>query len=365
MSAVTEPVPWTAPSGAAALHAGLGSRAELLGRAFALGADAFALVLDGSPEDLWRRGAGALWSLDPGAGALPLRCSFGAAVLVDPEADAVAALVLAEDRMADQRNRAPRSPSATASSSSRSCGPSSRRPPSTRSTSPSSPPASRRGSGSTRSTAPSSVAPPSSTTSARSRSTGDRREARAARRRRAGADAPAHDHRRRAGGRDARLRRRRRQPVPQGVGRLHRQHGPRRRVAARRAARRHVLLGGLGVDALRALPPRRCVPRLRRRDRLGAAVGQADRRTSRRSTRPTRGAWRTRSSCRSATPTAPCSASSTSAPRRAGSARPTRTSRCSRSSCVTPPAQCSARRTRRTTPRTVAGSRSCCGCRRS
>ena len=107
MSAVTEPVPWTAPSGAAALHAGLGSRAELLGRAFALGADAFALVLDGSPEDLWRRGAGALWSLDPGAGALPLRCSFGAAVLVDPEADAVAALVLAEDRLANQRNRAP------------------------------------------------------------------------------------------------------------------------------------------------------------------------------------------------------------------------------------------------------------------
>ena len=159
MSAAIEPVPWTAPSGAGPLHAELGSRAELLatlaaaipavdptrgllllvldvddfrrfnaergyaagdllladlgrrlaglGRAFALGADAFALVLDGSPEELWRRGAAALWSLDPGAGALALRCSFGAAVLVDPEGDAVAALVLAEDRLADQRNRAP------------------------------------------------------------------------------------------------------------------------------------------------------------------------------------------------------------------------------------------------------------------
>jgi GGDEF domain-containing protein len=159
MSAVIEPVPWTAPPGAAPPHAGLGSRAELLatlaaaipavdpsrgllllaldvddfrrfnaergyaagdllladlggrlarvGRAFALGADAFALVLDGSPEELWRRGLAALWSLDPGAGALALRCSFGAAVLVDPQADAVAALVLAEDRLADQRNRAP------------------------------------------------------------------------------------------------------------------------------------------------------------------------------------------------------------------------------------------------------------------
>ena len=158
MSAVIEPVPWTAPPGAAPLRAGLGSRAELLatlaaaipvvdpsrgplllaldvddfrrfnaergyaagnllladlggrlaglGRAFALGADAFALVLDGSPEELWRRGAAALWSLDPAAGALALRCSFGAAVLVDPEADAVGALVLAEDRLADQRNRA-------------------------------------------------------------------------------------------------------------------------------------------------------------------------------------------------------------------------------------------------------------------
>src|SRR5262245_37871479 len=126
MSAVLEPVPPTAPPGAAPLHAGPGSRDELLatlaaaipavdpspgllllaldvdgfrrfnaergyaagdallaglghrlarlGRAFALGADAFALVLDGSPEELWRRGAAALWSLDPGAGALPLRC---------------------------------------------------------------------------------------------------------------------------------------------------------------------------------------------------------------------------------------------------------------------------------------------------
>src|SRR4051794_1909628 len=46
------------------------------GEAFALGADAFALVFDGNPEELWRRGAAALWALDPGAGGPDLRCSF-------------------------------------------------------------------------------------------------------------------------------------------------------------------------------------------------------------------------------------------------------------------------------------------------
>src|SRR3954467_4353594 len=42
--------------------------AALDGAAFALGGDAFALVLADPPEALWRRGAGALWSLDPRAG---------------------------------------------------------------------------------------------------------------------------------------------------------------------------------------------------------------------------------------------------------------------------------------------------------
>src|ERR671933_442669 len=77
------------------------------GEAFALGADAFALVLDGMPEELWRRGAAALWALDPGAGGPGLRCSFGAAVLMDGSEDAGAALARAEDRLASQRNRAP------------------------------------------------------------------------------------------------------------------------------------------------------------------------------------------------------------------------------------------------------------------
>src|SRR3954464_7789642 len=77
------------------------------GRAFALGADAFALVGEGTPEELWRRGAAALWSLDPGAGSVDLRCSFGAAVLTSAGADTAAALAIAEDRLADQRSRAP------------------------------------------------------------------------------------------------------------------------------------------------------------------------------------------------------------------------------------------------------------------
>src|SRR3954452_2024346 len=77
------------------------------GAAFALGADAYALVLDGTPEDLWRRAAAALWSLDPGAGGPELRCSFGAAVLTDATAHAGTALAQAEDRLASQRNRAP------------------------------------------------------------------------------------------------------------------------------------------------------------------------------------------------------------------------------------------------------------------
>src|SRR4051794_20512665 len=79
--------------------------ADAEGQAFALGADAFALVVEGTPEELWRRGAGALWSLDPGGGGVELRCSFGAAVLTGD--GATGALAIAEDRLADQRNRAP------------------------------------------------------------------------------------------------------------------------------------------------------------------------------------------------------------------------------------------------------------------
>jgi diguanylate cyclase (GGDEF)-like protein len=91
-----------------AFLADLGSRlAALDAAAFALGSDAFALVLRGTPEALWRRGAGALWSLDPRAGGPELHCSFGAVVVVDPATRAVAALALAEDRLADQRTRAP------------------------------------------------------------------------------------------------------------------------------------------------------------------------------------------------------------------------------------------------------------------
>src|SRR3954467_6861628 len=37
--------------------------AEADGRTFALGADAFALILEGTPEQLWRRSAAALWAL--------------------------------------------------------------------------------------------------------------------------------------------------------------------------------------------------------------------------------------------------------------------------------------------------------------
>jgi two-component system, cell cycle response regulator len=77
------------------------------GESFALGADAFALVVEGTPEELWRRGAAALWALDPGSGGVELRCSFGAAVLADAAADTAVALAVAEDRLADQRNRAP------------------------------------------------------------------------------------------------------------------------------------------------------------------------------------------------------------------------------------------------------------------
>jgi diguanylate cyclase (GGDEF)-like protein len=81
--------------------------ARIDGQSFALGADAFALVVEGSPEELWRRGAAALWALDPGSGGVELRCSFGAAVLADAAADAAVALAIAEDRLADQRSRAP------------------------------------------------------------------------------------------------------------------------------------------------------------------------------------------------------------------------------------------------------------------
>src|SRR4051794_3096612 len=64
------------------------------GRPFALGADAFALVVEGTPEDLWLRGAAALWSLDPGGGGIDLRCSFGAAVVTDPGTDTAEALAI-------------------------------------------------------------------------------------------------------------------------------------------------------------------------------------------------------------------------------------------------------------------------------
>ena len=77
------------------------------GEAFALGADAFALVLEGTPEDLWRRGAAALWAVDPGSGGPELRCSFGVAILTAAGAETAGALATAEDRLADQRNRAP------------------------------------------------------------------------------------------------------------------------------------------------------------------------------------------------------------------------------------------------------------------
>src|SRR3954468_8330948 len=81
--------------------------ADARGHSFALGADAFALLVDGTPEELWLRAAAALWSLDPGGDGVELRCSFGAAVLTEPDADTSAALAIAEDRLADQRNRAP------------------------------------------------------------------------------------------------------------------------------------------------------------------------------------------------------------------------------------------------------------------
>src|SRR3954452_6822119 len=81
--------------------------ADARGDSFALGADAFALLVDGTPAELWLRAAAALWSLDPGGDGVELRCSFGAAVLTEPDADTSAALAIAEDRLADQRNRAP------------------------------------------------------------------------------------------------------------------------------------------------------------------------------------------------------------------------------------------------------------------
>jgi two-component system, cell cycle response regulator len=75
--------------------------------AFALGGDAFAPLLADTPDALWRRGSAALWALDPSAGGPALRCSFGAAVADDPEATAAVVLAAAEDRLADQRGRAP------------------------------------------------------------------------------------------------------------------------------------------------------------------------------------------------------------------------------------------------------------------
>jgi two-component system, cell cycle response regulator len=77
------------------------------GRAYALGADAFALVLEDEPQALWRRSAAALWALDPSGGGPALPCSFGVAVVAEPGADAGSTLALAEDRLADQQNRSP------------------------------------------------------------------------------------------------------------------------------------------------------------------------------------------------------------------------------------------------------------------
>jgi diguanylate cyclase (GGDEF)-like protein len=77
------------------------------GRAYALGADAFALVLEDEAQALWRRSAAALWALDPSGGGPALPCSFGVAVVAEPCADAGATLALAEDRLADQQNRSP------------------------------------------------------------------------------------------------------------------------------------------------------------------------------------------------------------------------------------------------------------------
>src|SRR3954468_830372 len=96
-------------AGDALLERLAGRLAAADGDAFALRAAAFALVLDGTPEDLWRRGAAALWALDPGSGGPELRCSFGAAVVAEGgSGDAAAsALAVAEDRLADQRSRAP------------------------------------------------------------------------------------------------------------------------------------------------------------------------------------------------------------------------------------------------------------------
>jgi diguanylate cyclase (GGDEF)-like protein len=76
-------------------------------RAYALGAGAFALVLEDEPVELWRRGAAALWALDPAAGGPVLPCSFGAAVVADRATDAEQTLSLAENRLADQKNRSP------------------------------------------------------------------------------------------------------------------------------------------------------------------------------------------------------------------------------------------------------------------
>src|SRR4051794_828220 len=94
-------------AGDALLERFAGRLAAAGGEAFALGADASALVLDGTPEELWRRGAAALWALDPVGGGPELRCSFGAVVLTEPGADTAGALAIAEDRLADQCSRAP------------------------------------------------------------------------------------------------------------------------------------------------------------------------------------------------------------------------------------------------------------------
>src|SRR3954451_18067692 len=54
-----------------------------------------------------RRGAAARWATDPTGGGPALRSLFEAAVIAERGAEAGRALSLAEDRLADQRNRSP------------------------------------------------------------------------------------------------------------------------------------------------------------------------------------------------------------------------------------------------------------------
>ena len=121
------------------------------------------------------------------------------------------------------------------------------------------------------------------------------------------------------------------QSLPPAVGRLRGQHRLRRRPRPADAARRDLRLEHLGAHSPAAVLPRRRVPRLRRRVRLGRAERPSRRRpTSSTTATRTRGRPRTRSSSRSTTPTATCSASSTWPSPSRGAARRTKSSTCSR-----------------------------------